>query len=341
MMATSGGLNLAKAMKKEDYLYISAALRARETRMLSREKAERMLEAPEFADSAKLLTDCGYEDMSRMSAKEIDEALARHRSEVFDDLAQRCPNRALVDFFRIRYDYHNAKVVLKAEAKGTDGDYLLSECGRVKSNALKEAYLEEHYSALPGKLGTALAEAREILARTSNPQLSDFVLDRAWFDELKTIADEQQSAFLQRYVAVLADSSNLKSAVRTLRMGKNADFLRDTLLPGGRVEPGRFLTALSAEGLGGLFSGSALADAAALGAEAVEGGKLTAFELACDNAVMRVLREAKLTAFGEEAVIAYLAAVENELTAVRMILTGRRMGIEPQVIRERLRDLYA
>ena len=332
---------MAKAMKKEDYLYISAALRARETRMLTREKAERMLDAPEFADSAKLLTDCGYEDMSRMSAKEIDEALARHRGEVFDDLAQRCPNRALVDFFRVRYDYHNAKVVLKAEARGVDGDYLLSDCGRVKGAVLKEAYLEEHYSALPGRLGPALAEARELLARTANPQLSDFVLDRAWFDELKAMADGQQSAFLQRYVAVLADSTNLKSAVRTLRMGKNADFLRDTLLPGGRVEPGRFLTALSAEGLAGLFAGSELADAAAKGAAALEGGKLTAFELACDNAVNRVLCEAKLTPFGEESVIAYLAAVENEVTAVRMILTGRRMGIEPQAIRERLRDLYA
>ena len=309
--------------------------------MLSREKAERMLEAPEFADSAKLLTDCGYEDMSAMSAREIDEALSRRRSGIFDDLAQRCPNRALVDFFRVRYDYHNAKVVLKAEARGSESDYLLSDCGRVSSAALKEAYLEEHYSALPGKLGAALAEARELLARTSNPQLADFVLDRAWFDELKTIAEEQQSAFLKRYVAVLADSGNLRSAVRTLRMGKNADFLRDTLLPGSRVEPGRFLTALSGEGLSGLFAGSELADAAALGAAAIEGGKLTAFELACDNAVMRVLREAKLTAFGEESVIAYLAAVENELTAVRMILTGRLMGVAPQVIRDRLRDLYA
>ena len=45
--------------------------------------------------------------------------------------------------------------------------------------------------------------------------------------------------------------------------------------------------------------------------------------------------------FGEEAVLAYLAAVETEITAVRMILTGKLAGIAPQTIRERLRDLYA
>ena len=53
------------------------------------------------------------------------------------------------------------------------------------------------------------------------------------------------------------------------------------------------------------------------------------------------LGEAKLVGYGEEPAVAYLAAVENEITAVRMILTGRLAGIAPNVIRERLRDLYA
>ena len=81
--------------------------------------------------------------------------------------------------------------------------------------------------------------------------------------------------------------------------------------------------------------------AAALGAEAVDGGSMTAFELACDNAVTAYLRTAKLVSYGPEALIAYLAAVESETTAVRMILTGRLAGIAPDTIRERLRDMYA
>ena len=67
----------------------------------------------------------------------------------------------------------------------------------------------------------------------------------------------------------------------------------------------------------------------------------TEFELECDNAVNEYLKGAKLVSFGPEAVVAYIAAVEGEITAVRMILTGRLAGIAPQTIRERLRDLYA
>ena len=35
------------------------------------------------------------------------------------------------------------------------------------------------------------------------------------------------------YVSLLIDAANLKSAVRTARMHKSADFLRDALIPGG------------------------------------------------------------------------------------------------------------
>ena len=84
-----------------------------------------------------------------------------------------------------------------------------------------------------------------------------------------------------------------------------------------------------------------LTQAAALGAEAASGGRMTAFEKACDNAVTAYLRDAKLISFGPEALIAYLAAVEGEVTAVRMILTGRLAGIASDTIRERLRDFYA
>ena len=327
--------------KKEAYLFISAMLRAREPRMLSREKAERMLDAPSFSESAKLLTDCGYEDMSQMNAAQIDGALSRHRAEVFRELMLLLPEKQLVDVFRVKYDYHNAKVILKAEAMGTDGTVLLSESGRVSPEALLSAYQEDRLNALPSRLATALSEGRELLARSGNPQLADFALDKAYFAELTELAKTSESSFLRGYVAILADSTNLKSAVRTLRMGKNADFLRGALVTGGKIDGDRLVSAASGEGLAALFNGSALSEAAALGAAAAEGGSMTAFERACDNAVMAYLVGAKLKAYGEEPVIAYLAAVENEITAVRMILTGRLAGIDPQVIRERLRDLYA
>ena len=325
--------------KREDYLFLSSMLRAREPKMLSRDKAERMLDAPSYGECAKLLTDCGYEDMSQLSASEIDRALSRYRAEIFRELSLQAPAKDLVDLFRVKYDYHNAKAMLKAEATGSEPLPVMSASGRVSPETMLAAYREERLHELPAPLARAIAEGRELLARTANPQLADFAMDRATFEELRALSAEK-GEFVKGYVSILADSTNLKSAVRTARLGKNADFLRLALVPGGKVDAERFASA-GGEGLAALFNGSALAEAASLGAAAAEGGSMTAFERACDNAVMSYLRGAKLVSFGEEAVLAYLAAVENEITAVRMILTGRLAGIAPQTIRERLRDLYA
>ena len=329
------------AKKKEAYLSLSAMLRAREPKLLNADRAGRMLDAASFEEAAKLLTDCGYADLSQAGAGEIEAALTQRRNQILDELEQLSPERAIVDLFRIKYDVHNAKVLLKSEAMGVDGTALYSRSGRFAPEKLQELYHEERYSELPESFGKALAEAKSILARTANPQLADFVLDRAMFEEMLAAAKATDCPFLTGYVRLLIDSSNLKSLVRTGRMHKDADFLREVLLPGGNVDEDRLQAAGDGEGLTALFAHSPLEQAAARGAEALSGGSLTAFERACDNAVNTYLRSAKLVSYGPEAVAAYLAAVEGEITAVRMILTGKLAGIAPETIRERLRDLYA
>ena len=329
------------AKKKEAYLSLSAMLRAREPKLLNADRAGRMLDAASFEEAAKLLTDCGYADLSQAGAGEIEAALTQRRNQILDELEQLSPERAIVDLFRIKYDVHNAKVLLKSEAMGVDGAALYSRSGRFAPEKLQELYHEERYSELPESFGKALAEAKSILARTANPQLADFVLDRAMFEEMLAAAKATDCPFLTGYVRLLVDCSNLKSLVRTGRMHKDADFLREVLLPDGNVDEDRLQAAGDGEGLAALFAHSPLEQAAARGAEALSGGSLTAFERACDNAVNTYLRAAKLVSYGPEAVAAYLAAVEGEITAVRMILTGKLAGIAPETIRERLRDLYA
>ena len=314
-------------------------LRARESKMLTADRAARMLDAASFEECAKLLCDCGYEDMSAMSASEIDAALASHREELFGELENLLPDKSLLELFRLKYDYHNAKTVVKGAAAGQNVERLMSRCGRVAPEKLKDAFDEERLSELPPTLGAAMAEAAETLARTANPQLADFELDRAYFAEMTAVASAISDSFIDGYVRLLIDAANLKSAVRTARMKKSADFLADALVKGG-VDTDR-IAAADADALAGIFAHSPLEKAALLGAEAIDGGSMTAFELECDNAATAYIRGAKLQSYGPAVAAAYIAAAENEITAVRMILTGILAGVSKDTIRERLRDMYA
>ncbi len=329
-------------VKDKDYLALTAMLRAREAKMPDRDRMERMLAAASFADAAKMLTDCGYEDMSEMSASEIDDALNARKAKIYEEIGKMTPEKELLDIFRLKYDYHNAKVVVKAGGLGIGGAHLFQNLGRVKTEVLSSAYLEDHYVDVPGVMAEAVKQAQLTLAKTGNSQAAEFILDRAYHDELVRIASRQGSAYLNGYVKILIDSANLGAAVRTVRMKKGIDFLMTALFAGGTVSPQTLAEgALNGDGLASIFTSTPLAEAAMLGVEAMKGGSMTKFELACDNGVTAYLGKAKLISFGSEVVIDYLAKMEREITAIRMILTGKLAGIKPEVIRERLRDIHA
>ena len=259
----------------------------------------------------------------------------------FHELESLVPNREVLDLFRLKYDYHNAKVLIKSEAILHEAKNLLSGAGRVAPEVMTRCFHEDRVRDLPGRLGAAAEQARALLNRSANPQLSDFLMDREYYAEMRDLAEAIGTDFAKGYVALLADSTNLRSTVRILRMGKDIGYLREALVPGGSISEERLIAGVGGEGIASVFAGSPLQKAAQLGADAVAGGTLTSFELACDNVLADYLADAKRSSFGEECVIAYLAGQESELTAVRMILTGRLAGVPGDVIRERLRDLYA
>ena len=157
----------------------------------------------------------------------------RRGSSTFDDLYRHvAPDRSIIDVFRVKYDYHNAKVLLKSEARGVDAGTLLVDTGRVSPEELQEHVRASDFRGLPGHLAGAIAQARDTLGSTGDPQLSDFVLDRAYFEDMFDLARASGSAFLEGYVRINIDVANLKSLVRTLRMGKDVDFLRGACFPG-------------------------------------------------------------------------------------------------------------
>ncbi len=332
---------MSKKLKDTDYLSISTRVRAMENRLLTRERMERMIDARTDEEAVKVLSECGYGELPRLTSIGLDDMLARARDGICQDLRSAVPDKHLIDVFQMKYDYHNLKTLIKAEAMGVDAGLYLSSGGRYPVNRLTEDFRREELREYSEVFRAAARRAKETLASTGDPQLADFLLDKAYFEEMTAAAKATGSTFLQGYVKLLADAANLRSAVRAARMGKGSDFLALALVPGGNVSEDALRAVRSSE-LAGLFRSGPLEEAAALGAGLTSPGhgSFTAFERACDNAVNAYLSQARRVPFGEHPVIGYLYAREAELTAIRTILSGRMAGLKADTIRERLRDSY-
>ncbi len=327
-------------MNNTDYLFMSANLRAREMALLSGDRLERMVEAPDFDEAAKVLTECGYPDLSGATDKELEAAFLERRQRWRAVLEGTCPEPALATAFRRNSDFLFAMVLVKAEGAGIDGAYLLSPCGRVSPQVLQEAYQEDEWRRVPSALAAAIKQAKTTLARTSNPQLSDMGLDKAYFAELLSITKSLSSDFYTSYVKLSIDTANLRSAVRCIRGHMDEGVLKAALVEDGNISADRIAKRVYNEGVTAVFTERALAHAAELGQQAIEGAPLAGFERECDDVLTRFLEEAKMTAFGPEIAVAFIASMEGEIIAARMVLLGKRSGLSPDELRERLRDSY-
>ena len=328
--------------KDTDYLAVSTRVHAMENRLLTRERMERMIDAKEDSDALKILEECGYPEASQIGLRGLEGMLAAQRGEVFQDIRDSVPEGSLVEVFQLKYDYHNAKVLVKASAVGAEPERLLLSGGRYKSQELLEQWRADELSACTQTYCDAVHQAKAVLEETGDPQQADMVLDQAQYQEMEQLARESGSEFLKEYVRLSVDTANLRTAVRCARMEKGGEFLLQVLLPGGNI-PEQTIAAVRGESLKELFQYGPLAEAAALGAELARsgGGALTEFEKLCDDALTEYISQAKNIPFGEQTVLGYLYAKEAELTAIRTILTGRMAGLDGDVIRSRLRMAYA
>ncbi|WP_455582845.1 V-type ATPase subunit [Dysosmobacter sp.] len=333
---------MRKKIKDTDYLAISSRIRAMETGLLTRERMEQVLDARSDEEAVKLLQECGYSQLHATDPEALDAVLSAKREELLSDLADSVPDPRYIDIFKLKYDYHNAKTLLKAAAVGMDSGHMLMDMGRVPAAELKGAVESGELENLPPKLAAAVKEAKEVLDTTRDPQLSDIVLDRWCYADMDAVAEATGSAFLHGYVKAQMDAANLRALVRTIRMGKSETFLKGILFQGGDIPVDGILKVSAAGGAGlkELYGSTRFRAAAEEGADALSGGALTEFEKRCDDAVGEYLAGAQFVPFGEAPLVGYLAARETEYTNLRILLIGRSMGLAPDVIRSRLRASY-
>lgn len=331
--------------KDTDFLYVSARIKFLETKLLGKSAIDRLLDASGIDDALKTLSDTEYgSDIAEMeNIYDFEKVLEHSMSRTIGTLKESFKNHELIRFFNLKNDYHNLKVVLKGHILGTEVKEYFSRLGEVLPDEMQKYAQGDNGANMPDNFKKAYDKALEIYEATKDPQKIDLFLDRTLFEEMEKIAEQSRTPFLKSYLAALADITNIKTMLRLRKAEADARTLESALVVGGNLKNDFFKE---------IFIGSNQSIIEAFGStpynEIVEEG-LTAwestgsplvFEKMADNYLMALARKGLYTPFGPETVIGYMAARENELKLLRIILVGKINGISSDMIRERLRDVY-
>lgn len=329
---------------KNDYVFASSRVRSVEKHLLSRDKAEAMINSRAKEDALKILYDLGYGDGSEtFAAMEFETLLYEEIRKSFSFIRGIAPDQKELFPFFYPYDYHNLKVLMKAEFMETDSSRFLIDMGTVPTERMTVFLRERNFVHLTDKMQNAILEVVDVFARTGDPQIIDIIFDKACYAEMREAAGESGNEFIIGYVRLQIDIINLKSFVRIRQMGKTWDFFTQVFIGGGRIQEKLFTGnydepyELFAEKLVPYGLSIPMGEG---GIMLRESGRFTALERLCDNALIEYAKSAKYISFGLEPLAAYLIAKEIEVRTVRIIMTGLMQGLPREAIAERVRDTY-
>lgn len=327
------------------YAYAVGRIRAVESRLLDRTRLARMAEAGTPEEAFRVIVEAGYglspadpanyNEYERLLGEELDKAYS-----LIDDIS---PLKEVVGLFLIKNDYHNLKVILKAEVSAYPGELPVMSQSTIPFDRLKTAVSERKLSGLHPLMSQAVNEALDLYNRTGDPQSLELSVDRACYLHMAQLAEAAGNSFISGLAAAYADLANIKTFLRAKKLGKPKDFLKRALVPAGKLE-GRLLeiydqpleTALAA------LKNTSYGKVGEEGIAAVRDGySLTRFERLSDDYITAYAAKGRYTAFGPEPLAAYLIAKQTEIRNVRIIMVGKINGMSVETIRERLREIYA
>jgi V/A-type H+-transporting ATPase subunit C len=291
-----------------------------ETDLLTHEEILKLTELRTVQDIMNVLALHGYGDGTELeNPREFEGILSANLEATYKEVYSVISDESELNFLKYPNDYHNLKVLLKAEFLGTDGSGLLMDSGSIPKEEMAEMVRKREFLGMTVEMRGAVEDAIEQFARSQDPQEIDIRLDRACYKDMYQAAEESGNDFLKGYVRMLIDTLNVNAFVRLKEVGKPAAFFKRVFLEGGDLdesgverEASNVLTKVGPKGV----------------------------EKYLEDQRMDYVKGALYVPFGIEPIVGYLRAKEAEVKDLRMILTGKVSGMDGEAIKERLRETY-
>ncbi len=334
---------LAK-IKDTDYLFSTARVRSAEKNMLTREKAEKMIDAKTTEDAIRVLYDLNYGTCNEIvDPDDYEKLLSDEHKKAYDFITSIAPDLNFFNMFLYPYDYHNLKVIMKSEYLGIDASDSMVDTGSINLKVLKYSVKERDFNLLTENMGRALKEVIDTFPKTNDPQIIDIIFDKYCYDEMLESAEKTGSSFMIGYIKMQIDTINLKTFVRLKKINKPRDFFSKVFLDGGNINEQFFFKNYDEpfEKFADQLTAYDFKEVFIEGTNALEEtGKFITMEKLLDNKLVKHIKNSKYVPFGIEPLASYLIAKDNEIKIARIIMAGKLAGISPELLRERLRDTY-
>jgi V/A-type H+-transporting ATPase subunit C len=242
----------------------------------------------------------------------------------------------------MREDFTNMRLAIRRVVtdKPLGQDY--SNEGNVPAEEFGEIFEQENYERLPEYLQDAVEAAILGYYEHKDIRRIDYELDRVEEHNRLEKAVELGNEFIVSLVRIRIDLYNIRTMLR-LKLAEREEETRFFAV-GGFVDTDKCRQGLEAglETIPALFFATPyfeLMEAAIAYLRSEE--SFLGLEKECEDYVKGFLKTTRSIAAGPQPVVAYFLMKEAEIRTVRMVLTGKKNGLSPKLILDRLGEWIA
>lgn len=332
-------------MDRMDYVQSVTRTRVLETRLLSRARIERMVDAKDMEEVFKILGETEYSNVMAgiNRAEDYEKILSSELKRVYELMYEMSKDKIVVDLMALKYDYHNLKVLVKEKILNQDFSDMYTPISTTDFNQLKVNYLSGNQKEIEPRFREALEAVEKDYDENQDPQRIDILLDRFYFNHLYDLALETDIPLFKKYVKDLIDFTNIKTLIRVKKQKKDMKFLEEVLIQNGNISKEELVLSLNdpIEVITHKYRNYDISPEMKKGLEIYQNtGRLSELEKLMDNYLMELNKPSKYIHFGPEPLFSYIVAKETEIKVLRIIMVSKINRLSPEEIRERLRDLY-
>ena len=319
------------------YVYTVARLRGMENHILDSAFFARLMDSAGIDDAVKALGETSYSQWMSGAASNFDKAIDSEILATCEELASFVPDKELLYIFRLPYDFHNVKVLLKGLFKVRGGELegrrydLLSKLGTIDIDELTNAIETEEYGFLPYGLTDLIPQCWQLWDATKNAQAVELLIDHQMFRAMLKVAEDLKMPDVIQWVRNKIDAENLRSAIRLSRMGYDSAKALPFFHDGGTIRADDMAKLLNEpqETWSRILSytdiGSVLA---ALGEQSDMKAALSDVSKALDDYLVKVLEKAKYSMDAPANVLLFMLTKEAEARNMRVALVCVAGGLD-------------
>ena len=196
---------------------INTVIRVYETRLLTKDVFNSMIAAENYNEAVDVLSSTEYSKYFEEAKNKEDfySILDEVLKEIYREIYKLTPEKDIVDFMALKYDYHNLKVILTERFLEKDLSYARAKLGSINKDKIKNAVETLNFKELSKDMGNAVKLAIKSYEENQNLKNIDVLLDKLMLEEMKTISNKLACTAVSSFLQAVTVINNKKLLIRS------------------------------------------------------------------------------------------------------------------------------